>query len=274
MTKTQVDAMVAAIAEEVRAYIDVRLKSLPEPPAGKDGAPGVPGKDADPVAIADEWEARYAVECLKPLVSEAVCRAVAAIELPPPKDGAPGKDGERGADGDRGEKGEPGRDGVDGKSVTIEDVTPMLDAMFTKALLDYERRFNEAVTKAIAAIPKPKDGVDGLSVEDLEVKHDGLGNVTVAFARGEVRRQFDLRLPCFRDRGVFRDDIKDFRAGDGVTFGGSYWIAQRDNPEGKPGDGAADGEKGKGNGHWRLAVNKGRDGRREPPPPTGGPVRV
>lgn len=189
------------------------------------------------------------------------------------KDGASGRDGVDGKDGARGEKGEPGRDGVDGKSVTIDDVTPLIETMFAKSLLDYERRFGEAMAKAIREMPKPKDGVDGLSIEDLELEHDGVGNITLRFVRGDVRKEFVVRVPCFRDRGVYREDVKDYRQGDGCTFGGSYWIAQRDDPEGKPGDGAPDGERGKGNGHWRLAVNKGRDGRRDPPPAPSGPVK-
>jgi hypothetical protein len=42
-----------------------------------------------------------------------------------------------------------------------------------------------------------------------------------------------------------------YRKGDGVTWGGSFWIAQKDAPEGRPG--LSD--------DWRLAVKKGRDGR-------------
>jgi hypothetical protein len=52
------------------------------------------------------------------------------------------------------------------------------------------------------------------------------------------------------DRGVFKDGT-EYDKGDGVTWGGSFWIAQRDT-QSKP---------DAGNGDWRLAVKKGRDGK-------------
>lgn len=56
-----------------------------------------------------------------------------------------------------------------------------------------------------------------------------------------------LRFPVPRDAGVFCE-TRDYRSGDGVTKGGNWWIAQRDDP----------GVPGEGHG-WRLAVRKGRD---------------
>ncbi|MNY32598.1 hypothetical protein D3C86_1668240 [compost metagenome] len=55
-------------------------------------------------------------------------------------------------------------------------------------------------------------------------------------------------MPVVLDRGYYREGDA-FEKGDGVTFGGSYWIAQattRTKPE-------------IGNAEWRLAVKKGRD---------------
>lgn len=252
--------LMEAVAEVVREYVDQRLSALPAP---RDGAPGAPGKDAD----AD-------------LVRELVAAAFEA--LPPPKEGPPGpqgpagetgpagKDGERGADGERGHDGKdgaPGRDGADGKSVTIEDVRPILDAAAANWALEFERRAQERLEAAIAAIPKPKDGLDGLSIEDLEVEHDGDGTLIFRFARGEVKREFPVRLPRFRDKGVWREENEsEYREGDGVSCGGSLWLAQRDAPEGRPDS---------GNGHWRLAVQRGRDFRpRDREPAGSGPVRT
>lgn len=56
-----------------------------------------------------------------------------------------------------------------------------------------------------------------------------------------------LRFPVPRDAGVFNEQ-HTYHAGDGVTKGGNWWIAQRSDP-GVPGE--CDG--------WRLAVRKGRD---------------
>jgi len=51
-------------------------------------------------------------------------------------------------------------------------------------------------------------------------------------------------------KGVFVEG-REYRTGDGVSLGGSFWIAQLDNPAGRPGTSDA----------WRLAVKRGRDGK-------------
>ncbi|EKF39928.1 collagen triple helix repeat-containing protein [Nitratireductor indicus C115] len=93
------------------------------------------------------------------------------------------------------------------------------------------------------------DGADGIGFDDLEVVHDGLRTFTFRFAKGEKMKEFPFTLPVVLDRGVFKAG-DTYSAGDGVTWGGSFWIAQKDTAD-KPGDG--DG--------WRLAVKKGRDGK-------------
>jgi len=98
------------------------------------------------------------------------------------------------------------------------------------------------------------------------VTDDGHGNVTLIFKRGELARSFTLRLPCFEYCGVFVEGQR-YLSGHGVTFGGSFWIARKDDAQGKPGDQNSD---------WILAVKKGRDGRdgvmKNPPPE--GPVKL
>jgi integrin beta 3 len=61
-----------------------------------------------------------------------------------------------------------------------------------------------------------------------------------------------VRLPGVLDRGVFTA-AGLYSKGDGVTWEGSFWIAQRAVGAGEtPGDNS---------GAWRLAVKKGRPGR-------------
>jgi hypothetical protein len=73
---------------------------------------------------------------------------------------------------------------------------------------------------------------------------------------GTRRRALERRIdaleqrPQFSDAGVFQEG-KAYRQGEGVTFGGSYFLAQRDVPLGKPGESA----------DWRLIVKRGRDGK-------------
>src|SRR3546814_11535375 len=82
-------------------------------------------------------------------------------------------------------------------------------------------------------MPIPKDGKDGFNLEDLSAEHDGDGNVILRFERGELKKEFPIRLGRFKDKGVYRDGEK-YVEGDGVTYGGSFGIAQNDNPKGKP----------------------------------------
>lgn len=154
-----------------------------------------------------------------------------------------------------------------GKSVTAEDLTPIVA---------------DEVQKAVAAIPAAKDGVglagalidrdgqlvvtltngdtkalgavvggkgdDGLGFDDLTVEYDGERSFSLVFAKGEEERAFSFDLPMMIDRGVFVDG-KQYATGDTVTFGGSIWVAQKSQPEGKPGLSE----------DWRLAVKKGRN---------------
>jgi hypothetical protein len=83
----------------------------------------------------------------------------------------------------------------------------------------------------------------GLADIDLRVSEEG---AFLVVSGGEERKEF--RLPIVIDRGVFKNGV-EYHQGDGVTWGGSFWIAQRDTKS-KPDS---------GDGAWRLSVKKGRD---------------
>jgi hypothetical protein len=104
----ELETRLAAVAQLERQVAD-RLATLKDGEPGRDGSDGKDGADADP-------------EVIRALVVEAVA------QIPRPKDGVDGKEGPA------------------GKSVTIEDVTPLIEAR---------------VAEAMAAIPVPRDGVDG-----------------------------------------------------------------------------------------------------------------
>ncbi|MFC5607755.1 collagen-like protein [Variovorax soli] len=173
--------------------------------------------------------------------------------------GDPGERGERGesVQGERGEKGDQGEPGRDGKSVSLDDVAPLLESMHAKWALEWERRAQDALSKALDSIPAPrdgrdgKDGRDGLGFDDVQVEHDGERTVTIRLVKGEMSVERAFRMPVVIDRGVFVE--RAYEAGDGVTWNGSFWIAQKDAPVGKPGEPESEG--------WRLAVKKGRDGK-------------
>lgn len=161
--------------------------------------------------------------------------------------------------GDQGPEGPPGKDGQDGISVSVEEVERMVHARMAQWELDFERRAQGILERAVDRMPKPKDGKDGrdgvdgkdgVGFDDLAVEHDGERGFTFRLIRGSEVREYGFTIPAVLDRGVYREG-NDYLKGDAVSFGGSLWIAQRDLPPGKPGQ--CDG--------WRLAVKKGRDGR-------------
>lgn len=97
----------------------------------------------------------------------------------------------------------------------------------------------------LARLPGPR-GKDGFGFDDLDMVENERG-VFLRFKRGDEMKEF--RLPIVTDRGVWKEGT--YRKGDGVTWGGSFWICQVDETSDKP-------DSGKG---FRLAVKKGRDGK-------------
>jgi collagen type III alpha len=78
---------------------------------------------------------------------------------------------------------------------------------------------------------------------------DGGRTLVLSFQRGETAVRRELVTDIVLDRGVWREG--QFKKGDGVTWAGSFFIAQRDT-DAKP-EGPESG--------WRLAVKRGRDGK-------------
>jgi integrin beta 3 len=242
---------------------DLRIRSIP---AGKDGADGIAGKDGAPGPQGQKGDPGANGADGQPGGTGEPGPAGAAGAK-----GEPGLIGPMGPQGERGEKGDPGEpgpagapgqsikgdNGADGKSVTADDVMPALEAMVAKWMIDVERRTVDQVQRAMDAVPRPKDGrdgVDGLGFEDLSVEFDGERNFTLKFERGDQKKEFAFSLPIVIYRGVHRDG-EQYQKGDGVTWAGSFWIAQCDT-KAKPIDGSVD---------WKLSVKRGRDGKNGDP---------
>ncbi len=229
---------------QVKALIVEEVAKIPAPKDGKDAdltelkqfvdekvaaikpIEGAPGKDGNDGKSIDESQ-------VKNWITDVVGIAVAQIEIPQPKDGA------------------------DGKSFTMDDAVPVIESILesniSKWALDFERRAQDLLQKCADRIPIPKNGVDGkdgFGFDDLSLEDDGAGNLKFIFLRGDQKKEFAVRVPVFIDRGVFKEGTSDYLKGNGVTWGGSFYIAQKDNPVGKPCDTSED---------WRQAVKKGRD---------------
>ncbi len=145
------------------------------------------------------------------------------------------------------------KDGENGTSVSLDDARKMWSDAYASQqaawALDFERRAQDVLQRAVERIPKPRDGNDGLAVEDFEFTMDGRTATVMLMRGGEVLKTASWRTAQILDAGVYRDGAL-YEKGDAVSFGGSLWIAQKDAPQGKPGTSP----------DWRLAVKKGRDG--------------
>ena len=143
--------------------------------------PARDGKDADPIDM-DAVKALVVAEIpdVRPLIDDAVSKAVAA--LPPARDG---KDADPvDMDGVYRRVDEVLATGLDeykksvdniripedGKSVTIDDVRPLID---------------DAVSKAVAALPPARDGKDGADVMDAVI--DRIGHLVLTFSNGKTK---------------------------------------------------------------------------------------
>ena len=201
------------VNQAVAELVAKALDAFPIPRDGKDYEPEVLRR-----AVVEEVAALPKPADGKSVTSEDLRPLVAeevakaVAGIPKAADGAPGRDGRDGQPGLPGRDGQDGKDGANGEA--------------------------------------GKDGADGLGFDDMSVEYDGERTVSLLFARGGVVKRFDLSLPIAIDRGIYRSEEKHAR-GDAVSYGGSLWIAQKDAPEGKPGEGS----------DWRLAVKKGRDGK-------------
>jgi hypothetical protein len=241
---------------------DILHRAIERIPPGRDGIDGRDGKDgqdADPEAVAAKVIERLDLKGtrtdLKKLCKELVDKEVSRFE--PPKDGADGKDGRDATDAQVADavaayiKAHPVRDGKDGQSITPEQIKALLDERAASWELDFEKRAQAALEKAIDRMPKPRDGKDGIGFDDFSWEFDGERTLRALSRVNGEEREHKFILPIVIDQGVYKDG-QDYARGDGVTWGGSFWISQVEKPKGKP---------GQFNKDWRLAVKRGRDGK-------------
>jgi hypothetical protein len=278
---------------------------------------GEKGDGADPAEVQRMVEAAVAqmrqpedgksvtVDDVRPMLTDMVTAAVAAIELPKPKDGVdglPGKDAEVDLDAlalkaaeliEKPKDGMPGLPGKDAEPVDLEAVAQKAaefirvpkdgaDGVGVKALLtDADGQLvvtltNGEIQRAGRVVgrdgtdgkpgEKGKDGADGLGFEDMDEFLDEDGRTVVRrYSKGDTVKEFRHKFQVPLEMGVWKDG-HEYEKGDGVTFGGSFWFAQKHAPQGRPDSGNKD---------WRLGVKKGRDGKDgSAPPPPPGPVSV
>lgn len=264
----EMDGAIKALPESLSQDLGERVKAavdaIPRPKDGEDGK-SVTAEDVAPLIAGEVAKAVRALpvpkdgtsvtpEDVAPMLSELVGKAVA--EIPRPKDGesVPAVEVQRMVDEavakamqaiPAPKAGEAGRDALQ------LELQPCIDLEKSYPRGTYARhagglwRAFEA-TKALHGWECVVDGV-----ADLRIEQDGRQFTLVAKTSSGAEVSKSVKVAALVDRGVFKMD-EPYEAGDGVTWGGSFFIAQKDAPRGRPGEPGCDG--------WRLAVKRGRDG--------------
>ncbi|UJF37672.1 hypothetical protein JKV45_21415 [Pseudomonas aeruginosa] len=234
-SKQSIDVVVKQAQEAAQRASDV-ASSIRQPEDGK----SVTLDDVRPVieeAVKREVESlprpqdgkSVTVDELRPVVVDEVRAAVSAIEIPKP------------------------RNGEDGRDALHLEILPAIDpeksyprGSYAKHAGGLWRAFEQ--THGMRGWEVIVEGLTEYRIEQIDERT--FEAVSVLSSGAEVRKS--VSVPVVIDRGVFKAG-SEYKSGDGVTWGGSYWIAQKDAPEGKPGEPGSEG--------WRLAVKKGRDGK-------------
>lgn len=243
--KESVNSAIKGVSEKYDAKISELESIIKSIPAPEKGEKGDKGNDGESVTLDDVKpileEAVNAIDLSK--LEDIVNNAVSSIpEVKDGKDGADGKDGVNGADG---------KDGKDGISPSADDVAKAMEHIFAKWALDFERKADGVLEKAIDRMPKAKDGRDAIDIDGFDISlGDDDRTVTVSLKRGDTVIEKSVKIPSIIDRGVYSES-ESYEKGDGLSFGGSFWIVQKDSPEGRPGVSS----------DYRLAVKRGRDGK-------------
>jgi len=135
---------------------------------------------------------------------------------------------------------------------TVDEVAATFERRFSDLTLSWERQARDTFEKAADRMPKPADGRDAIPLEgfDLTLAEDGR-TLSVKMQAGETVIEKSVKIAAVLDRGIFKHE-GTYEKGDGVSYGGSFWIAKCDNPQGVPGSGETD---------WRCSVKAGRPGR-------------
>lgn len=242
----------SADMDALKTHLDELVAALPSAEPGSsvtvdDVAPLI--RDEIAKAVADIPKAMdgqsVTPEDVRPLLVELVGDAVKALPVP-----------ENGKDADmdvlRSHLGELVKSVQLPAVPTVDEVAGSFERRFSDLTLSWERQARDTFEKAADRMPLPKNGRDALPLESFDIAlGDDLRTFTVKMQAGDVLLEKSVKIPALIDRDTYKPGAA-YEKGDGVSYGGSFWIAKCDAPQGVPGSGETD---------WRCAVKKGRDGK-------------
>jgi hypothetical protein len=243
------DADLGEVARWVTQEVERALAAFPVPSNGIDGVNGKDGRDGvDGAPGRDGSDGKDGVSGIDGKDGTAGRDGIDG------KDGAHGLDGKDGSAGLDGKDGAPGQDGVDGKEGMIgEKGDRGRDGVgLAGALIGRDGQLLVTLSNGDILDLGPVSGKDGLGFEDMteELADDGR-TIIRRYQRGDQVKEFRHTFAIVLDRGIWKDGT--YQVGDGVTWGGSFWIAQKQTTL-KP-------QTPEAHDDWRLAVKKGRDGK-------------
>jgi hypothetical protein len=243
------DADLGEVARWVTQEVERALAAFPVPSNGIDGVNGKDGRDGvDGAPGRDGSDGKDGISGIDGKDGTAGRDGIDG------KDGAHGLDGKDGSAGLDGKDGAPGQDGVDGKEGMIgEKGDRGRDGVgLAGALIGRDGQLLVTLSNGDILDLGPVSGKDGLGFEDMteELADDGR-TIIRRYQRGDQVKEFRHTFAIVLDRGIWKDGT--YQVGDGVTWGGSFWIAQKQTTL-KP-------QTPEAHDDWRLAVKKGRDGK-------------
>jgi hypothetical protein len=176
---------------------------------------------------------------------------------PAGRDGLPGPAGPRGEPGPSGPKGDKGDPGIAGRDAVQLDILPAIDFNRSYPRGTYARHEGGIIRSF-------RDTVPGDSLEQCgwEVVLAGIASIEVRLANdcrtvvvmtritGQQGKETAFAIPAMIYRGVYRPG-EQYSQGDVVTWGGSAWHCQADNPKTSPNESQ----------EWKLMVKEGRRGK-------------
>lgn len=233
--------------------LQAHVQAMPAPVHGQKGDPGEPGKQGEPGLPGPKGDPGER--------GEPGQRGERGEKGDPGPKGDPGAKGEKGDPGEPGHRGEKGEPGADGRDALQIDVLPGVEELRRYARGTFAA-FRGGMIRAYRQTDPlgPDDDLEKCGwhvvLNGIAEEADEQGTDLRTFGRATKYTDGSVRItkhtvPVVIDRGVWREEPHE--AGDGTTWDGCFWIAQRRTlATEKPGDGS---------GAWRLAVKRGRDGR-------------